>query len=101
MVLTYRAYHCCQCLSSRPTTRDPATRETEGEWRDPENAYTTRLMQGVSIWTLPLRPSVRASVVRTAWGERLVSAWPRRHRRDFSTTASVSRSAGSFVLRSQ
>ena len=25
-------------LSSRPTSTDPAERETEGEWRDPENA---------------------------------------------------------------
>jgi hypothetical protein len=33
---------------------------TEGEWRDPENAYPTRLMQGVSTWTLSLKLSVPA-----------------------------------------
>src|SRR5215471_19623840 len=43
---------CCQFLSSRPTTRDPAERETECEWRDPENACTTGLIQGVSTRTL-------------------------------------------------
>src|SRR5215472_16888706 len=90
-------------LSSRPTTRDPAERETECEWRDPENGCTTTLMQGVSTGTLSLTPwcAVRWQIARAAWGERIVSAWQRTHLRDFSTTPSVSRSAGSFGLRSK
>src|SRR5262249_22492062 len=34
-------------LSSRPTPRDPAERETEEEWRDPENASSATLIRGV------------------------------------------------------
>jgi len=34
-------------LSSRPSTRDPAERETEGKWRDPDDACTTVPIQGV------------------------------------------------------
>src|SRR5262249_5782445 len=33
--------------------------------------------------------SRRQSTARALWGERLVSAWQRTHRRDFSTTPSV------------
>src|SRR5215831_21289430 len=47
---------CRQFLSSRPTTRDPAERETKGEWRDPENACATTLIQGVSTRTLSPTP---------------------------------------------
>src|SRR5262249_11212420 len=35
------------CLSSRPTTKEPAKRETEEEWRVPEGACITMPMQGV------------------------------------------------------
>ena len=34
-------------LSSRPSTKDPAERETEGEWRDPDDVYATMPIQGV------------------------------------------------------
>src|SRR5215813_14303879 len=56
-------------LSSRPTTRDPAERETECEWRDPETACTTTLMQGVSIRTLALTPYCVGKVQRVQLGE--------------------------------
>src|SRR5262249_27050536 len=51
-MLTQRLLCRCRFLSSRPTTRDPAERETECKWRDPENVRTTRLIQGVSTRTL-------------------------------------------------
>ena len=35
-------------------------RETEGEWRDPDSACITTLIQGVSTQTLSLTPRVRA-----------------------------------------
>jgi hypothetical protein len=47
-------------LSSRPTPRDPAERETEGEWRDPEDIAVTMLIQGVLprlFWLQPLQVS--------------------------------------------
>src|SRR5215813_4507647 len=50
--LTQRRLCRCRFLSSRPTTRDPAERETECKWRDPENVRATRLIQGVSTRTL-------------------------------------------------
>jgi hypothetical protein len=34
-------------LSSRPSTKEPATRATEGAWRDPEDACSTMTIQGV------------------------------------------------------
>src|SRR5215472_16952935 len=37
---------CCRLFSSRPP-RVPAERETECEWRDPESACTTMLIQGI------------------------------------------------------
>ena len=40
-------------LSSRPTPRDPAPRETEEEWRDPEAVSSPMLIQGVSTRALP------------------------------------------------
>src|SRR5262249_5752882 len=70
---------------------------TEGEWRDPENAYTTMLIQGMSTRTLSLTPSVLARVVPTAWREHLVSLWQRTHPRDLSTPLrSPSTSSGSL-----
>ena len=36
-----------RALSSRPTPTDPAERETEEEWRDPENASSAMPIQGV------------------------------------------------------
>src|SRR5215469_1171110 len=36
-----------RALSSRPRTKNPAQRETEEEWRDPEDVLTTLQMQGV------------------------------------------------------
>jgi len=69
--------------------RPRGSEATECEWRDPENAYTTMLMQGISTRTFSPTPNVPASVVRAAWGERLGSAWQRTPGRDFSTTSSV------------
>jgi hypothetical protein len=34
-------------LSSRPTTKDPAKRETVEEWRDPEDVRAAGVIQGV------------------------------------------------------
>ena len=42
-----KAGHTVSNLSSRPTTKDPAERETEREWRDPQNAYLATLIRGV------------------------------------------------------
>ena len=39
-------------LSSRPSTKDPATRETEGEWRDPDNVSTANTDSGNSTQAL-------------------------------------------------
>ena len=35
-------------LSSRPSTKDPAKRETEWEWRDPEDVSSAMQIRGVS-----------------------------------------------------
>src|SRR5215813_5414823 len=56
-------------LSSRPTTRDPAERETECEWRDPENACKTTLIQGVSTRTLSLMPYRAGKAQHVQFGE--------------------------------
>src|SRR5215472_11095344 len=96
--LTQRLLCRCQFLSSRPTTRNPAERETECEWRDPENACTTGLIQGVSTRTLSPKC---AGKVGTQRGENASYRHGGGRRRDFSTTPSVSRSAGSFGLRSK
>src|SRR5262249_59886510 len=58
-----------QFLSSRPTTRDPAERETECEWRDPENACKTTLIQGVSTRTLSLMPYRAGKAQHVQFGE--------------------------------
>src|SRR5215472_849306 len=70
--------------------RSRGSEATECERRDPENAWATTLIQGVSTQTLSLTPHLRRQCTAHAvWGERLVSAWQRTHLRDFSTTPSV------------
>jgi len=39
--------HELRDLSSRPTTKNPAKRETEEEWRDPEDVRAALLIQEV------------------------------------------------------
>src|SRR5215471_9216717 len=63
--LAQRLLFCRQFLSSRPTTRDPAERETECERRDPENACTTMLIQGVSTRALSLTPTAPVCSARS------------------------------------
>src|SRR6516225_685419 len=45
--------------------RPQRSEATQCEWRDPENAYTTMLMQGISTRTLSLTPSVLESAAPT------------------------------------
>src|SRR5262249_21188737 len=67
MALTYLAQIAVNvCHLDRPR----GSEATECEWRNPENAYTTMLMQGIFTRTLSLTPIVPESVVRAAWGER-------------------------------
>jgi hypothetical protein len=58
----------------------------------------TRLIHGVSTRTLSSKDQCHLSVAPAAWGERLVWAWRRTHRRDFSTRPSVA-CAPSFSAR--
>jgi hypothetical protein len=51
-------YNTANPLSSRPTPRDPAPRETEEEWRDPEDISSAMLIQGVSTRALSRNPVV-------------------------------------------
>src|SRR6185437_3076378 len=51
-------YNTANPLSSRPTPRDPAPRETEEEWRDPEDISSAMLVQGVSTRALFRNPVV-------------------------------------------
>src|SRR6185437_13649758 len=51
-------YNTANHLSSRPTPKEPAPRETEEEWRDPEAVSSPMLIQGVSTRALSRNPVV-------------------------------------------
>ena len=97
-------------LSSRPTTKDPAERETEGERRDPGDALRYHADSGSSTPALSPKPHLQSPALRQACHrglsqlarasfpdadskhaarrEHLVSASQRTHPRDLSTLLS-------------
>src|SRR5215472_7117506 len=96
MALIYLAHHCANvCHLDRPR----GSVATEGEWRDPDSFLHYHTDAGSFYQDSVLEAQYHGqSVALAAWGERLVSAWQRRHRRDFSTMPSVA-SAPSFSAR--